>query len=71
MDATRFAIVDGTGLVLDVIVAADQSTAESVTGSVAVPDPIVVAGIGDTWDGTKFVKAQPAVPMPPTNVQVL
>ena len=54
MDPTRFAVVDDSGIVTNVIVAADLATAASVAGNV-VPDLNIKSDIGFTWDGTNFI----------------
>jgi hypothetical protein len=57
MDRTRYALVNKkTGLVENIVAYEEEHIVD------IVPDFSAVANIGDTWNGTVFVK--PAVPEP-------
>ena len=55
-DPTRFAIIDETGNITNVIVADTLEIAKEVSpGMVVVPDPDMRAGPDGTWNGKKFI----------------
>jgi hypothetical protein len=51
----NYAVIENN-IVVNAIVAESKEVAEAVTGTVCIELPEVGFGIGDTWDGEKFVK---------------
>ena len=54
---TNYAVIEH-GTVTNTIVADSKEIAEEVTGRVCIELPEIDAGLGDTWDGEKFVKPE-------------
>ena len=53
----KYAVIEH-GTVTNTIVADSKEIAEEVTGRVCIELPEIDAGLGDTWDGEKFVKPE-------------
>ena len=51
----NYAVIEN-GTVTNAIVADSKEIAEEVTGRLCIELPEIGFGIGDTWDGEKFVK---------------
>ena len=51
----NYAVIEH-GTVTNTIVAESKEIAEEVTGRLCIELPEIDAGLGDTWDGEKFVK---------------
>lgn len=55
---TKFAIIDTSNNVSNIIVAESLEIAQEATGATCVELPEYEFGIGDSYDGTQFIKAE-------------
>jgi hypothetical protein len=54
----NYAVIENE-IVVNAIVADSKKIAEEATGRLCVELPEINFGIGDTWDGTNFIKPEP------------
>lgn len=62
----KFAVIDTSNNVCNIIVAESLEIALEVTGATCVELPEYGFGIGDSYDGTQFIKAPDLVTGTPT-----
>ena len=51
----KYALLNASNVIIDVIVADTKEIAEQATGGICVELPETNAGIDHTWDGTNFI----------------
>jgi hypothetical protein len=67
----NYAVLDENNVVINVIVADTKEIAETATERVCIELPPLNHGVGDTWDGEKFIKPTfihpENIPLPPAD----
>ena len=54
---SNYAVIENNAI-MNVIVADSKEIAEQVTGKLCIELPEIGFGVGNTWDGEKFVKPE-------------
>lgn len=58
----QFAVLNSDNIVVNIIIADDQETAEQLLNATCIPDPDNNAWIGYGWDGQQFEQPVPTYP---------